>query len=107
MTSGSLEAHFWIRFLHKLLAFVVRTLLRLFSLLNLLHLIPFLACLAQFAGPAGLPWLALLACLSLLAGGAGRVRTLAPRSVAGFDIGIDCLGSLSEFNFSSRFQNEL
>ena len=85
------------------------------SSLNLLLVVPFLACLAWFAGLAGLPWLALLACLALLAGGAGRVRidskncfrTLAPRSVSGFDIGICCLGSLSEFDFSIRFQNEL
>ena len=97
------------------LAFVFRTRLRFFSSLKLLHLIPFLACLAQFAGLAGLPWLALLACLALLAGGAGRVRidsrncfrTLAPRSLSGFDIGIYCLGSLSELDFSIRFQNEL
>ena len=70
----------------------------------MLILVPFLACLAWFAGLAGLPWLALLACLALLAGGAGRVRidskncfrTLAPRSVSGFDIGI---------YFLVRFQN--
>ena len=86
-----------------------------FSSQNVLLLVPFLACLAWFAGLAGLPWLALLACLALLAGGAGRVRidskncfrTLAPRSVPGLDIGIYCLGSLSEFDFSFRFQNEL
>ena len=85
------------------------------SSLNLLLVVPFLACLAWFAGLAGLPWLALLACLALPAGGARRVRidsrnclrTLVPRSASGFDIGICCLGSLSELNFSIRSQNEL
>ena len=81
----------------------------------MLFLVPVLACLAWFAFLAGLPWLALLACLALPAGGARRVRidsrnclrTLVPRSASGFDIGISCLGSLSEFDFSIRFQNEL
>ena len=80
----------------------------------MLFLVPFLACLAWFAVLAGLPWLALLACLALLAGGAGRVRidsrncfrTLASRSVSGFDIGICCLGSLSTFAFRIRFEKE-
>ena len=82
--------------------------------MNLLLLVPFLACLVWFAGLAGLHWLALLACLALLAGGARRVRidsrnslrTLVPRSASGFDIGICCLGSLSNFAFRIRFQKE-
>ena len=86
-----------------------------FFSLNLFFLVPVLACLAWFAVLAGLPWLALLACLALPAGGDRRVgidsrnclRTLVPRSASGFDIGISCLGSLSELNFSFRFQNEL